>query len=119
MMVAITGLTSAPFQTFTIADPNGGGDITFSIYYRPRTQCWYFDIAFKTFTGKGFKLVRDPDVLSRHSKQIPFGLFVAVSDNFEPYLINDFYTGRVTLYLLTSEERDDIAAKILEGYTVP
>jgi len=119
MMVSITGLSSSPFQTLNIADPNGGGDISFTFYYRPRTQCWYFDVAFKTFTAKGMKIVRGPDILSRHSNQIPFGLFVAVSDNFEPYLINDFYTGRVTLYLLTTAERDDIGEKIIDGYTVP
>jgi hypothetical protein len=119
MMIQITGLSSAPFQTFTIADPNGGGDIKFSLAFRPRTSCWYMDIEFKTFIARGLKIVRGMNILYRHHNQIPFGLSVTVSDNFEPYLINDFQSERVLLYLLTTAEVDEIHAKILEGYTVP
>jgi hypothetical protein len=118
-MIQITGISSAPFQTLTIADPNGGGDISFSFNFRPRTACWYMDISFKNFTAKGLKLVRGMNILYRHHNQIPFGMGVMVSDNFEPYLINDFQSGRVLLYLLTSAEVDEIRGKILEGYTVP
>lgn len=116
-MVKITGITATPYQNFTIPDPNGGGDISFSLYYRPRTQNWYADISFKTFTLNGQKLVRGPNVLSRHINQIPFGLAVNVADNFEPFLINDFTTGRVGLYLLTSAEVAQIDMLIQNGAT--
>jgi hypothetical protein len=117
-MIQITGLTSAPLQNFTIADPNGGGDIKMSLYFRPRTASWYIDIYFKNFYSKGLKIVRSPNMLYQNHNQIPFGIFVSVVDNFEPYLINDFQSNRVLLYLLTPEEVDEIHTKIVEGYTV-
>lgn len=112
-MIQITGLSSAPFQTFTIADPNGGGDITFSLYFRPRVSCWFMDIAFKTFEANGLKIVQGANIIYRHHDQIPFGIGVLVSDGYEPCLINDFQSKRVLMYLLTTGEVAELRALVL------
>lgn len=107
-MIQITGLSSDPFQTFTIADPNGGGDISFTFYFRPRVSCWFMDISFGSFEANGLKIVQGANIIYRHHNQIPFGIGVSVSDGFEPYLINDLKTERVLMYLLTTEEVDEL-----------
>lgn len=83
--------------------------------YRPRVQSWFADIAFGTFTLNGFRLTRYPNVLQAYKNIIPFGLGVAVTDQFDPFMINDFVSGRVTLYLLLSSEVATIQAAIEAG----
>ena len=118
-MTKITGLTQDSFQKFKIADPNGGGDISVRLVYRPRIQRWFIDISFKTFTLNGYKLTRGPNILAKWNNVIPFGLTVTVSDNFEPFVINDFSSDRVQLFLLTSSEVAEVETMILAGRTVP
>ena len=118
-MNRITGLTRNASQKFTIADPNGGGDITITLNYRPRVQGWFIDIAFKTFALNGYKITRGPNILGKFRNVLPFGLGVTVSDNYEPFLINDFESGRVSLFLLTSTEVAEVVTLIAGGATVP
>lgn len=118
-MIQITGLTSSPFQTFNIPDPITRKKISFALYFSARCQCWYFDVAYEAFTAKGLKLVRGPNIISRHINVLPFGLTVTVSDNFEPFLINDMVSGRVSLFILTHAEAEEIRDMIIAGATVP
>jgi hypothetical protein len=118
-MIRITGLTQNASQKFTISDPNGGGDISIILNYRPRVQCWYIDITFKTFTLNGYKVTRGPNILSKFRNVIPFGLAVTVTDNYEPFLINDLSSGRVSLFLLTAAEVSEVVSLIAGGATVP
>ena len=118
-MIQITGLTSTPSQTFNIPDPVTRKKISFALYFSARCQCWYFDVTYETFTAKGLKLVRGPNILSRHINTLPFGLSVTVSDNFEPFLINDMVSGRVSMFLLTHAECIEVRDLIISGATVP
>jgi len=117
-MVQITGLTSNPSQTFNIPDPVTRKIIYFSLYFSPRTQNWYIDIKYETFEAKGLKLVRGPNILSRHINTLPFGLSVVITDTFEPFLINDFVSGRVSLFLLTHADALTVRDMIIAGVTV-
>ena len=117
-MIRITGLTSTPSQTFNIPDPVTRKKMSFALYFSPRCQCWYFDVQYETFTAKGLKLVRSMNSLSRHINVLPFGLIVSVSDGFEPFLINDFVSGRVSLFLITHAEAEEIQDAIIAG-TIP
>lgn len=118
-MTQITGLTSSPSQTFNIPDPETRKKIDFALYFSPRCQCWYFDVEYETFVARGIKLVRGPNILSRNINILPFGLTVTVSDNFEPFLINDMVSGRVSLFLLTHAECLEVNDMIEAGSTVP
>ena len=114
-MVQISGLKAVPIQSFTANDPNGGGVISFTFYFRPRVQSWFMDIAFKTFAINGYKINHGPNILSSYSKVIPFGLMVLLTDDLDPCLINDFTSGRVSLYLMTSAEVAEMEALIEAG----
>lgn len=46
---------------------------------------------------------------------IPFGLWVATTDDNDPFLINDFTSGRSAMYLLLSSEVAEIQALIAAG----
>ena len=114
-MTQITGLKSSPIQVFTAADPNTGSPILFTLTYRPRVQSWYADIVFGSFTLHGFRLTKYPNVLQAYRNIIPFGLGIAVTDEIDPFLINDFVSGRVTLYLLLASEVAEIQVLIEAG----
>lgn len=118
-MIQITGLTSNPSQSFNIPDPVTRKTIYFNLYFSDRCQCWYFDLEYEGFISKSNKLVRGPNILPRHINTLPFGLTVTVSDNFEPFLINDMVSGRVSLFLLTHDEVEEVRDLIIDGETVP
>jgi hypothetical protein len=114
-MTQITGLQSSPIQVFTAADPNTGSPILFTLTYRPRVQAWFADIVFGSFTLHGFRLTKYPNVLQAYRNIIPFGLALAITDDLDPFLINDLVSGRVTLYLLLASEVAEIQALIEAG----
>lgn len=111
----ITGLKASPLQSLTVADPNTGDSISITLTYRPRVQGWFIDLSFRTFVLHGYKLFRSPNALDKFSNEIPFGLMVVSSDHSEPFLVNDFTSGRISLYLLTSEQVAEIQAAIEDG----
>lgn len=118
-MIQITGLTSSPSQTFNIPDPVTRKTIYFTMRFCPRVAAFFLDIEYEGFSAKSLRLVRGMNILSRHINVLPFGLAVAVKDNYEPFLINDMVSGRVSLYLLTHEECLDVQQMIVDGYTLP
>lgn len=118
-MTQITGLTSSPTQTFNIPEPSTRKPIYFTMRFCPRVQAFFIDIQYDTFSVKSLKLVRGMNILSRHINVLPFGLSVTVADNFEPFLINDMVSGRVSLWLLTQQESLDVQDMIATGYTLP
>jgi hypothetical protein len=114
-MKQITGLKAVPIQSFSADDPNGGGTISFTFYFRPRVREWFMDITFKTFTMNGYKITRSPDILASYANVIPFGLMVLTTDLSDPFLINDFTSGRTFLYLMNSAEVTEMEALINAG----
>lgn len=118
-MVKITGLSSNPYQIFTINSPNGDGKtIDFELMYHPRTQEWVLNIVYGNFAANGIHLVRGPNIIHKYKRSWGWGLCVTCTDNFEPFLINDFSTDRVAIYLLTTEEIETVDTMINEGSTV-
>lgn len=118
-MIQITGLRSSPFQSFNIPDPDKRKTVYFTLRFSPRTQTWYIDIEYEGFIANGIKVVRGMNILKRNINTLPFGLMVTVSDNLEPFLINDFVSGRVSIYILSHSECVDVENMIIEGYSVP
>ena len=77
------------------------------------------DVEYQGSIARGIKIVRGPNILTRSKNTLPFGLSVTVADNYEPFLINDFSSGRVKMFLLTSAEVQEIDDMIVTGETVP
>jgi hypothetical protein len=114
-MIQITGLKASPEQTFNMPDPDKGIQINFTLYFRPRTRNWYFDLTYGSFTLKGSKIVLSPNLIYQYFRLLPFGLACAGTDGIEPMFINDFSTERVFLYLLTTAERDQVIKDVNAG----
>lgn len=110
-MKILSGITNQPQQeaTILIAD---GTKVTLRLEYRPQQRGWFYDLDWTTFSLYGQRLVASPNILRQYRKLIPFGLAVATAGQVEPIGLEDFNSGKITLYLLNA---DDVLA--IEAYS--
>lgn len=107
-MKYLNGITSQPDQTFFTA-LDDGSIVTIRLVFRPRIQKFFADITYGSFQLNSIRVCNVPNILEQFSNIIPFGLFCFVSDNAEPFLINDFVSGRCQLYLLNQADLNSLA----------
>ena len=107
-MLTLTGIRAIPSQKFStvIAD----GLITFYLYYKPTIKMWMLDMIFNTFSIYSIRVCNSLNLLSQFTELLPFGLMISVGNNFgyEPSLIDDFSSERITLNILDKTEMDQI-----------
>ena len=103
-MLTLNGIRAIPSQTFSTVIEEGL--ITFNLYYKPTIEMWMIDVIFKTFSVYSIRVCNSLNLLSQFSELIPFGLMVSVGDNigYEPSLIDDFSSERITLNILDKSE---------------
>ena len=106
-MKQLTGLTAAPNQTFSHPLPDGE-TVFFSLRYAPSSQMFFLSLEVGEFEAKNIRLCNNANILRQYKNILNFGLFVEVSDGYEPFLINDFVSGRCTLNVLTAEEVEQL-----------
>jgi hypothetical protein len=99
----ITNLKSQARQQIKVQIENADM-ATFTFYYLPSQQGWFFDVEYGDFVSKGLRLVNSYNVLTAYFNILRFGLSCQVSDGSEPFFVDDFATERVKLFLLTEEE---------------
>ena len=110
-MQFINNLTNNPRQSFQV--PIEGGEfIQFNLYYYVTQKSWFFDFAYKNYTSKGNRVVLSPNTLRHLKNIIPFGLAFMAEGNVEPFDLTDFSSGRVGMYILDSEEVNNIESTV-------
>lgn len=109
----IDKLTAEARQQYNLVG-DGGIEISLLLWYAPTQQTWFFDVKSGDFEANGLQLVNAPNVLRGFRNIISFGFMTVVSDNLEPYYLDDFVTGRVKLYLLNRAEVAEMEARIFE-----
>lgn len=113
-MTIIDNLTDASFQTTDLILPDNTV-ATLMLSYRPRTKRWVADVGYAplNFQVYGLALCCFPNVLRAWRNILPFGLGSLTSDGTDPFDINDFATGRVTVLLLTAPDVEAVETKII------
>lgn len=106
-MRQITKLTDDASQRFTLVGENGE-DIGFSVRFLSTQQQWVFDVSIGDFVLTGVQLVMSPNLLRGYKNLLNFGIMCQSTDGEDPFYINDFITGRITLFLLTAAEVEQI-----------
>ncbi len=106
-MQKITTLTSSPNQRHQLILENNE-TVDFRLYYSGRMQAWYFDFTYKDLTVNCSKVVLSPNTLRNFKRLIPFGIAFATDGYVEPFQITDFSSGRVSMYVLNSEDVETI-----------
>lgn len=110
-MQVITTLTNHPDQLHTLVLEDND-TATFRLFYCGRMQEWYFDLEYKDLVINGAKVVLTPNILRQFRKNIPFGIAFFADSYVEPFEIEAFSSGRVSMGILNSEEVQEIESEI-------
>lgn len=102
-MKTITSLKATARQRFQIPLENGLY-VDVLLRFLPAISQWAADVTYEGFELTGMRVCNSVNVLSQYSAIIPFGILIDVYDGGEPFLINDFASGRVKLSILSAEE---------------
>lgn len=81
-----------------------GSIVLLNFIYRGATQRWTVNITRNDFTVNDINLCVHPNLLRDFRENIPFGLALISTDGGDPVLINDFTSGRITMYTLSAAD---------------
>lgn len=99
-MITVDTLDDSPSQQ-TSVKLSDGSSVIFTFVFRPRLQRWVLNVSDNsTFTANGLMLCVHPNLLRSFRRVIPFGLAVVSTDGADPFTLQDFSTGRISLYVL-------------------
>ena len=113
-MLEINTITSSANQRFNLVLENNE-TVDFRLYYSGRVQAWFYDFTYDELTVNGSKVVLTPNALRNFRRIIPFGIAFASDGMTEPFLISDFVSGRIKMYVLNSDEVDEVESEIFNN----
>ena len=108
-MKVLSGIRATGQQKLVTTADNGDV-VEITLYFQSRTAVWKMDIESGDFILKGVRISRVLNMLCQHNNIISFGIGVIMNGEGEPFLINDFSTGRVQLAILTPSEVQAVGA---------
>jgi len=114
-MNLINTLTAAENQSlaFILAD---GSTINLNFVYKSAIERWSVNIAYKNFTANGIILSTHPNLLRVWRNVLPFGMAVVSTDRADPFKLDDFMSGRISVYILDSTSENVEVQDIEEAY---
>ena len=84
---------------------SAGGSFSITLEYIEASQGWTYALSYgDNFSINGMRLVCGFNILRQWRNILPFGLAVISEDGYEPVFQDDFYTGRVSVYVLDAAE---------------
>lgn len=110
-MQQITTITSSSKQQMTLVLDNNE-TVDFKLYYLPRQQSWFYDFTYNDLTVNCSRVTLSPNALRQYKKNIPFGIAFTADGDVEPFSMTDFSSGRVNMYVLNSDEVQQIETEI-------
>lgn len=110
-MRIITEFTDNPKQTCTLVLENQE-TVAFNLRFYETQLSWYFDFTYNDVISNGNKVVLGANILRSFKHIIPFGLAFQANDGVEPFAVDDFTTGRVTVYLLSKADVEAVESNV-------
>ena len=104
IMYQLPNITDDTKQRLTLVLPDGVNTATLELRYSSINKSWFLDLEYQTTEIKGRRVFASPNLLHQWKNILPFGLACYVLDGSEPYLADDFLSGRCGLLLLTQDE---------------
>jgi hypothetical protein len=102
-MQQITNLSDEADQIAKVVLADGSV-ATFDFVYLGAVERWAFSVSHPEIECDGMILCAGPNVLRMFRNTIPFGLGCYSTDGADPFYIEDFASGRITLYVLDASE---------------
>lgn len=112
MASIIDNLTNFADQVSQLQLPDGTV-ATLELLFNGTTERWTFNLSYNDKNYNSIGLCCFPNILRAWKNILPFGISCVTTDGTDPFNINDFVTGRVTLFLLTQDDVDSIETQIV------
>lgn len=112
-MLWINEVTSDPKQRHLITIA-GYENASITLEFCSSQHCWFFSLVWEDFAIYGKRLVVSPNLLRQWKEILPFGLAVMTSNNLDPLTQDAFAQGIASLYVLTSEDVQEVEAYTYE-----
>lgn len=106
-MKLIDAITDYPFQQMTVIGENRER-ISLTLQYMAFQQLWRMDVSYDETTIKGILCVQSENILRQWKEILPFGIMIRSKDSLDPLFLNDFSSGRISLFLLNDNEASQI-----------
>ncbi len=103
IMQRITNLSDEASQLTKVVLADGSV-ATFEFIYNSAVERWMFNVSHPDIECDGMILCAGANVLRMFRNTIPFGLGCYSTDGADPFYIEDFASGRITLYVLDAPE---------------
>ena len=110
-MIQITEITDDARQSLKVVVETGE-EFSLSLEYRESQQLWFCSVSYLDTTINGLGLVASFNILRQWKNILPFGIAIRTTDVGDPYFADDFTKERAKLYVLTSDEVEQIEAGI-------
>ena len=110
----IDNLTNFADQVTQLQLPDGTVAIL-ELIFNGTTERWTMNLTYNNLSYNGIGVCCYPNILRQWRNILPFGIACVTSDGTDPFDINDFYSGRVVLYLLTSSDVEAIEVEVIGG----
>ena len=102
-MYKITNITDNPKQQFSFPTDNGKL-IKLKLYFISSQIGWFFDVEYDGIVSTCHRVTNCPNIIREKKNIFPFGIACSVNDGQEPWFVDDFLTGRATLYIVPYNE---------------
>ncbi len=104
-MRQITTISGQPNQNIVII-LDDGTKANLTMNYFSGQRGWFYTLNYNSgqFIANNRRMVTSPNMLNAFQNIIPFGLAVTTTDGYEPIFINDFISGRASLFVLNQED---------------
>lgn len=102
-MTKIDNLTDFASQVSSLLLPDNT-IVTLALKFNAATQRWAASVGYKDFQVNGINLCTHPNFMRQWRNVVPFGLACMTGDYTDPFNIEDFASGRVSLYLLDAAD---------------
>ena len=108
-MVKIDTLTSSPLQKLSLRLEDGKL-LKLTLKYSYTQSGWFYSLVYGSYSLNNRRLVNSLNILDILKNILPFGIVCSVPDKYEPVFVDDFVSGRVSLYIANSED-----LQVIEG----
>lgn len=107
-MLELSILNNKPKQSFIFQLNNE--NIEFYFEYKDQQLGWFMTLKYNEYSFSNMRIATNPNILRAYASYLPFGLAITTVDGLEPMQIDDFVNGYATLYVLNSDEVNEVEA---------
>lgn len=110
-MKQITSITAEPKQRFSVR-LDDSSMVNIKLEYSDANRCWFMDINYGGYESTCIQVTNSPNILRQIKNLYNFGIGCSVTDGTEPWFVDDFITGRASLYVLNKADVDYVEKNI-------